>query len=808
MKHTHLRITHCATSALANHESAKPGEATETLNLRQREEALEAVGAPLKTSDIQPGTTLLCINQDRFITINGNQVCCNGNVIATVTGTVLDACISGSILVIGTTQGLIYLHHTANGYVNLNPTESAPLLHFAATDASQLTKQIEPFEFHTPYSRWQAPLADDDITALARLSANAHESMAQNAASNGRFTGPVLCRYAVRAFDDKYLWVSAPVLVGSETLAANYRVTAEVESDTSGFTGTMACQASRTAYSLGITVLGGIPQPWHGLVKAIDIFVTDEASVTDNSTLDYRCSISTVGTRRYLLEFGPAAQSRSAIAHALLHAKWRLIASTSHLAELATGHFVTSTPAASTTAIFPGLTTWTVSRLTLGENTLTNEFFKSIHANIRHQALPHSMISHNGQLHVGGCALQAMNRWHPATWFNGAITQQPCHIATAITLNTPDGASTLVRHDDMPFTPQSLNALLATAHTHTTRLRIEVTSGGTTRVWESDVVPVPDMDLAAALNPNLLGHTLSTGSATIPASPAACTAVHPGTLLSHAIDNPFVLEYRHNVSGSNIKALAAASKPIYSGGLGRYPLYIFTQNGIFALPQNASGSYGEARLIHNTALADDVKPVQGDQCVWFVSDKRLLYDLCGTRLTRHMNHCTATQLAWNTVEQELWMRYPDGALQLLMAHDRTTRLSMHAAQLWSRDTTALAIDAQGQVFDITQETPRDNCPIIYRSHPIALDHLMRTTVTAIVWNIFSDQAQLSLSMHGERGTSCHGFLVNSIRVQGNINAPLCIPVVAPPLRTMRLTIQGTVKSGTLLLPTHVHISKK
>ncbi|MBQ4007398.1 MAG: hypothetical protein II603_02565, partial [Muribaculaceae bacterium] len=101
-----------------------------------------------------------------------------------------------------------------------------------------------------------------------------------------------------------------------------------------------------------------------------------------------------------------------------------------------------------------------------------------------------------------------------------------------------------------------------------------------------------------------------------------------------------------------------------------------------------------------------------------------------------------------------------------------------------------------------------SCPISYRSHPIVLDHLMRTTITAIVWNIFSDQARLSLSMHGERGTSCHGFLVNSIRVQGYINAPLCIPVVAPPLRTMRLTVQGTVKSGTLVLPTHVHLAKK
>lgn len=808
MKHTHLPITHYAASALANPESAKPGEAADCLNLRQREEALQAVGTPQKIGDIEPGSTLLCIDHDQFITLSGNQVRCNGSVIATITGTVIDACVSGNILAIGTTQGNIYLHHTPNGYVSLDPTDASPLLHFAATDVTQVTQQIEPYEFHTPYSRWQAPLADNDITDLSRLSANVHESMVQNAASNGYFTGPVLCRYAVRTFDDNYLWVSAPVLVGSETLATNFRTTAEVASDNSGFTGTMTCQASRTAFKLGITVLGGIPQAWHGLVKAIDVFVTDEANVTDNASLDYRCSISTVGTRRYLLEFGPSARSRNAVAHALFHSKWRLIASTSHLAELASGHFVTTNPAASSATIFPALTTWTVSRLTIGEETFTNDFFKSVHANIRHQVTPHSILAHNGRLHVGGCTLQAMNRWHLATWFNGSITQQPCHIAAAITLNTPDGAATLVRHDDVPFTPQSLNALLSTPHMHATRMRIEVTSGNTTKVWENDVTPMPNMDVTAVLATNLLNHTLSYGTATIPQSPTGCTTVHPGMLLSHAIGNPFVLEYRHNVSGGEIRALAAASKPIYSSGLGRYPLYIFMQNGIFALPQNASGSYGEARLIHNTALADDVKPVQGDQCVWFVSDKRLLYDLCGSRLTRHMNHCLATELAWNTVEQELWMLDANGSLQLFMAHDRTTRLSLQATQIWSRDSTALAIDAQGQVLDITREIPLDNCPILYHSHPIVLDHLMQTAVTAIVWNIFTQQAQLSLSMHGERGTSCHGFLVNSIKVQGAVNAPLRIPVITQPLRTLRLTVQGTVKSGTLLLPTHIHTTNK
>ena len=103
-------------------------------------------------------------------------------------------------------------------------------------------------------------------------------------------------------------------------------------------------------------------------------------------------------------------------------------------------------------------------------------------------------------------------------------------------------------------------------------------------------------------------------------------------------------------------------------------------------------------------------------------------------------------------------------------------------------------------MDITQEVPSESCSILYRSHPIVLDPLMRREVHTLVWNVFAAQANLHLRLLGERGTSCHGFTVNAMHVQGAINAPLRIPVIAPPMRTLRLEVEGVVESGTLLLP--------
>jgi hypothetical protein len=806
MKNNQLLIPFLGATSPANPESAVTGEAADCLNLRERENALQAVGTPVSIATIGQGERLLCVDDGRYITLSGNRVLCDGTEVVTAQGEVRAAFVSGRFLVIDTSQGYLYLHRSSSGYDLLEPEQAIPTLHLTATEVTPFTENIDAYDFDTPYVHWQAPLSQTDVAALTRIADSAHTRLSRRAADAGLFSAPVLCRYAVRAFDDRYLWVSAPVLMGGDTLAADYRTTVEVSSTSSGFTGFGACQASRSCYRLGVTVAGGVDDSWLGLVKAIDVFVTDPSPLIEPDSLDYRCSISTVGTRRYFLEFGPKPRSRGAIAHALLHARWRLAATTTHVAELATGAFITLEHTASATSAIPGRTTW-VLPLSLSQQYVDNVFFDAIQRNIRYHVAPATTLAHNDRIYTGGCALLPIDVWNPVTLFEGNISSQPCHVATAITLLTPDGICTLVRHHDLPFTPQSLNPVLSTPHLQAISMRVEVTASGTTRAWEADLAPVTHMGIAAAVSQQLTAHPLSLATATIPPAGTATPVEHCGLILAHAISNPLVLENTHDITGCHITALAAASKPIYSGGLGRYPLYAFTRSGIFALPQSAAGSYGEARLILNMAISEAVTPVQGERCVWFISDKGALCDLSGSTVTRHLKHCVATHLAWNSAEQELWMRHPDSSLQLLMRHGRTTRLSLQAAQLWSRDTNALAIDAQGNVLDITHEAPCQQCTILYRSHPVLLHPLMRRDVHSLVWNVFASQAHLHLRLLGERGTSCHGFPVTSIHVQGPLNTPLHIPVVAPAMRNIRLVIEGQVESGTLLLPATIFTSK-
>ena len=72
-------------------------------------------------------------------------------------------------------------------------------------------------------------------------------------------------------------------------------------------------------------------------------------------------------------------------------------------------------------------------------------------------------------------------------------------------------------------------------------------------------------------------------------------------------------------------------------------------------------------------------------------------------------------------------------------------------------------------------------------------------LTRVEWQVYGDDVDLTLDLLGERGLSCHGFLVNRLRVKGRVGAPLVVPVFAPPLRTIRRHIAGHAATGTIVV---------
>ncbi|MBO4871724.1 MAG: hypothetical protein J5565_07080 [Muribaculaceae bacterium] len=277
-------------------------------------------------------------------------------------------------------------------------------------------------------------------------------------------------------------------------------------------------------------------------------------------------------------------------------------------------------------------------------------------------------------------------------------------------------------------------------------------------------------------------------------------ACRSGLMTTSAPANPLVVARSYQVTGSRVLGLAAVPRSLYSGGFGRYPVYLFTSEGIYALPLSTQGVYGEPRLLDRTILAAGCVPTEGARDIYFTSSRGHLCRLRASTATIVARDAAATSLAWDDEHSELWCLDSNGRVTAYMTDGECCERTLPATHFYGDITHALAIDTQGRVRDLTNEQ-QASMDIEWLSSP----QPCATPPTEVEWNVYGDDVNVNLDLLGERGMSCHGFLVNRLTVRGRVAAPLKVPVFAPPMRTLRRHITGTAATGTLI---DVHLSVK
>ena len=280
-----------------------------------------------------------------------------------------------------------------------------------------------------------------------------------------------------------------------------------------------------------------------------------------------------------------------------------------------------------------------------------------------------------------------------------------------------------------------------------------------------------------------------------------CT--HDGDVVSSATGNALAEAYRRRVVGAVPLSMAVVTRPLYSSGFGRYPVYVFTDDGIYAIPQGAQGTLGEARLVDRTVVAAGVSPVEGGGSIWLVSRHGHLCRLDGSRLTVCCRDVGCVGLAWSGAHEELWLLRDSAYPVVLLPSGRMSVRTVAAAQLYCDPRHAVAVTDTGSVLDLECETDVA-MPVVWRSHPVALHPLMGERVHRVVWHLSGDELDLTLRVTGQRGIMAMEGDVSVVTVTGSVQQPLATPTVTVPCRTLRLSLEGMARSGTLLLPTLIY----
>lgn len=268
--------------------------------------------------------------------------------------------------------------------------------------------------------------------------------------------------------------------------------------------------------------------------------------------------------------------------------------------------------------------------------------------------------------------------------------------------------------------------------------------------------------------------------------------------------NALVEAHHRRVQGATPLALAVVTRPLYSGGFGRYPVYVFTDDGIYAIQQTVAGTLGEARLVDRTIIDGRVAPVEGRNAVYVMSRHGHLCRLEGSRLEVCLRDVAATALAWCEPHGELWMLRQQDEPLVMMPGGTLSERTVAAVALYSDPRHALALTADGTLLDLERETAAV-MPVAWQSHPVEVDNLLSRRVGRVVWRL-NGHGDLALKVIGQRGVMAQHRDVSLITVSGDIDQPLAAAPVAVPIRSLRLSLEGTASSGTLLLPTTLYLN--
>ena len=278
-----------------------------------------------------------------------------------------------------------------------------------------------------------------------------------------------------------------------------------------------------------------------------------------------------------------------------------------------------------------------------------------------------------------------------------------------------------------------------------------------------------------------------------------------GDVIVSAPGNALVEAHRRNVLGTVPLAITVMTRPLYSNGLGRYPVYVFTDDGIYAVPQSASGTLGEARLVDRTVIAPAVAPVEGSRAIWFVSRHGHLCRLSASCVDVCQRDVSCRALSWCNAYSELWLLPQSGNPMVMMTSGSMSERTVPAAQFYCDALHAVAVMSDGTLLDLEREEPA-TMAVAWRSHPIALDPLLGRAVSRVVWHVSSEDAALELRVTGQRGIMTQDRDVSVMNVAGAVGQPLATALMAVHVRTLRLSLEGEACTGTLLLPSLIYSS--
>lgn len=605
------------------------GECMELINARVKNGSITPIGKPIQVSTHahKPVYIHKNSNYENIIllddTIQGTKsFYYNTTLIYTESSDSYGITHVGNILIITTDKGIRYLKYES-GYIDLGSKPPLPNVRFETTSLAQMSENDVNVTLSPSVSlgTLPAPLGVENEANVSNAVNGAFLKVYDKIKKNKNFTFPVLVRYAYKMYDGSYIYQSCPVYIESSHLPIRFNVDySSVRLDTTTkLDGNAATSMKFNAYLGRYSLNMHITHPnqstidaWKDVVTGIDVFVSPQLEWVDfNKKYTHIVNDSIyVGLEHYAVELEEYSQ------------------------EYINNRIETQTLFYKTQSIGLKSGTYEIPPVedVAGKDTVTDDEFSHV------DLIPNVSYNYNGRLHIASIKAKLF-KGHDVRHFifeNNQLRNDLDKDKTyfplgegyiAVYVKTDSGITKVVNR----FTSTGINIYgfspyLSYPDTRAYKMVISFKSGTTIYKKEIDLKPSESLNLAYNLSDTI--HRLDTFTTILELDNSSSDndiEYSPSKIKVSEISNPFYFPAKNTYTAGNgdILALCSNTAAISQGQFGQYPLYAFTDEGVYAMQVGSGVVYSSVSPVsRDVCINKKVTPI--DSAVVFATDSGLM----------------------------------------------------------------------------------------------------------------------------------------------------------------------------------------
>lgn len=664
------------------------GDLASALNLVNEEGAMSPVFSPSQLFTLDDGDKVAYIhvntNYEHYIIQSGKSLYWfdgsiipapspfhfsttqnSSKLIATLDSDILEVKSIGNVLVVLTAKCIEYIYWKDGAYKDLGShIPEIPLSFGLQGDmvrGDEFTINFDNIEFFDG-DIWMEFTEDNKRKITEQVLAKVNKFIAEKSTNDGKFIYPFFVRYALRLYDQSLIMHSAPILmVCSSDLAPQCFVVKMHGEDTSTAINEATLRIASMVHKLDYAVIGQqyitALDDWKDIVKSVDVFVSKPiytykqsgecTKFVKTNYSDCYCickhTNQTARTSIYPLRYQKAnfawLYAKTFDAQELRSPVWRLMLPTRDNEDIKADII--------DNAQFYLLKSISIDELTTERTVIpiSKEYLQSL---VNREVMSDDFDSHdslianysfpfNSRLNIANLKKTLFSGFNAAAMFeytNGYVANYSDASPTIMDRTYPvnvticirqDGKEIVVRGDSYSFGYNTPFLFLFYPNVNAYKAIIAINDYIPT-YYQVPLTPHPTLNGAFYYGDwegiAIDEHKVSS----LPSVSSDRSIFLPNKIYTSEVNNPFYFPTLgiNTVGTGNILGICAAVKALSQGQFGQFPLYAFTDEGVWALEVSSEGKYTAKQPVTRDVCIHNNSITQIDTAVLFATDRGIM----------------------------------------------------------------------------------------------------------------------------------------------------------------------------------------